>query len=206
MLVVVRFLHGIGVGQCITITPIYLSEVAPPHRRGLLAGQNAVGLVIGYFLSAWVGYGTYFATNETFAWRFPLSISCLFPLILLIGSPWIPESPRWRKFDQAPMILLTIGFANRLYTVLWKDRADEAWAITERLHHDPNDDSQLLAREEFYQMRAQIEYDRTQDLSMLYMFKKPSLRRRVLLGCGVLFGGQACGPLVINSKSIYSDC
>ena len=53
MLVVVRLLQGLGVGQCITITPIYLSEVAPPHRRGLLAGQNAVGLVIGYFLSSW---------------------------------------------------------------------------------------------------------------------------------------------------------
>ena len=48
-------------------------------------------------------------------------------------------------------------------------------------------------------MRAQIEYDRKQDLSMWYMFKKPSLRRRILLGCGVLFGGQSCGPLVINS-------
>lgn len=34
MLIVVRLLHGVGVGQCITITPIYLSEVAPPHRRG----------------------------------------------------------------------------------------------------------------------------------------------------------------------------
>ena len=53
MLVVVRLLQGIGVGQCITITPIYLSEVAPPANRGFLAGQNAVGLVIGYFLSSW---------------------------------------------------------------------------------------------------------------------------------------------------------
>lgn len=180
MLVVVRLLHGIGVGQCITITPIYLSEVAPPHRRGFLAGQNAVGLVIGYFLSSWVGYGTYFSKNQTFAWRFPLSISCLFPLILLVGSPWIPESPRW---------------------LIWKDRVDEAWRITERLHHDPNDSTQLMAREEFYQMRAQIEYDRTQDLSMWYMFKKPSLRRRILLGCGVLFGGQACGP--VKSPSLF---
>ena len=53
MLVVVRLLHGVGVGQCITITPIYLSEVAPPRNRGLLAGMNAVGLVTGYFLSSW---------------------------------------------------------------------------------------------------------------------------------------------------------
>ncbi len=44
-----------------------------------------------------VGYGTAFATNGTFAWRFPLALSCLFPLVLLIGLPWVPESPRWRE-------------------------------------------------------------------------------------------------------------
>jgi MFS family permease len=189
MLVVVRFLHGLGVGQCITITPIYLSEVAPPHRRGFLTGQNAVALVFGYVLSAWVGYGTYFAKNQTFAWRFPLSLSCLFPLILLIGSPWIPESPRW---------------------LIWKGRMDEAWKITEQLHRDPNDLSQRMAKEEFYQMRTQIEHDRTQDLSMWYMFRKPSLRRRILLGCGVLLGSQSCGPLVINNYGVVltkaSEC
>jgi hypothetical protein len=43
-----------------------------------------------------VGYGTYFAKNAAFAWRFPLALSCLFPLILILGSPWVPESPRWR--------------------------------------------------------------------------------------------------------------
>ncbi|CAK7244215.1 MAG: hypothetical protein STHCBS139747_005750 [Sporothrix thermara] len=102
MLVVVRLIQGVGVGQCITITPIYLSE---------------------------------------------------------------------------------------------KDRANQAWAITERLHHDPRDASQIQTKEEFYQMRAQIEHDRTQSLSLWYMFRKPSLRRRILLSCGVLFGGQACGPL-----------
>ncbi|OAL30531.1 hypothetical protein AYO20_08750 [Fonsecaea nubica] len=181
MLVVVRFLHGLGVGQCITITPIYLSEVAPPQQRGFLTGQNAVALVFGYLLSAWVGYGTYFASNEMFAWRFPLSLSCLFPLILLIGSPWIPESPRW---------------------LIWKDRLEEAWKITEQLHFDPNDPSQRQAKEEFYQMRMQIQYDRAADLSLSYMFKKPSLRRRLLLGCGVLLGSQSCGPLVINNYGV----
>ena len=54
-------------------------------------------------------------------------------------------------------------------------------------------------------MRAQIEHDRTQSLSLWYMFRKPSLRRRILLSCGVLFGGQACGPLVINNYSVITS-
>jgi MFS family permease len=202
MLVVTRLIQGVGVGQCITITPIYLSEVSTPERRGLLAGQSACFMVIGYFLSSWVGYGAYFATNPTFAWRFPLALSCLFPLMLLIGCPWVPESPRWRKSTYFPKIVCL--WLNNLFCnlVLWKDRADEAWTITERLHRDPSDPQQIGARQEFHQMRKQIEFDRTQDLSMLYMFKKPSLRRRILLGCGVLFGGQACGPLVINNYGV----
>jgi MFS family permease len=179
MLVVVRLLHGVGVGMCITITPLYLSEVAPPAKRGLLAGMNASGLTLGYFISAWVGYAVYYAKNKQFQWRFPLAISCVFPLILLIGSPWIPESPRW---------------------LLLKGRNDEAWKITERLHHDPNDQTQMQAREEFYQMQAQTEFDQSLDTSLLHMFRQPSLRKRILLGCGVLLGGQSCGPLVINSK------
>ncbi|KAL1888450.1 hypothetical protein Sste5346_009567 [Sporothrix stenoceras] len=181
MMIVMRFIHGVGVGQCITITPIYLSEVAPPNRRGFLTGQNAVALVFGYLLSAWVGYGTYFSNNGTFAWRFPLALSCLFPLILLAGSPWIPESPRW---------------------LIWRDRVDEAWKITAKLHHDTTDPTQRMAKAEFFQMRTQIDFDRTQDLSMMHMFKKPSLRRRILLGCGVLLGSQACGALVINNYSV----
>jgi MFS family permease len=179
MLVVVRLLHGVGVGQCITITPLYLSEVSAPAKRGLLAGMNASFLTTGYFLSSWVGYGTYFAKNETLQWRFPLAVSCLFPAVLLLGCPWVPESPRW---------------------LLWKGRGDEAWLITERLHHDPNDEAQTQAREEFYQMQTQIEFDKSLDTSILHMFKKPSLRKRILLGCGLLLGGQSCGPLVINSK------
>lgn len=83
--------------------------------------------------------------------------------------------------------------------MLWKGRVDEAWAITQRLHHDPSDPSQLQVKEEFYQMRVQIEHDKEYNISMWHMFKTPSLRRRILLTSGVLLGGQACGPLVINS-------
>lgn len=75
--------------------------------------------------------------------------------------------------------------------------------ITERLHRDPRDPGQVQAKEEFHQMRSQIEFDRTQDLSMWYMFNKPSLRHRILLSCGILLGGQACGPLVINNYEFF---
>ena len=115
MMVICRLIQGIGVGQFITITPIYMSEVSPPKYRGCKWARQSSGYsvlsanLMGQSLlarmpSAWssdtsfpagmaaslknpvnksadtfarVGYGCYFATNETFAWRFPLAISCL---------------------------------------------------------------------------------------------------------------------------------
>jgi hypothetical protein len=53
--------------------------------------------------AAWAGFGTYFEPNPTIQWRLLVALQCVAPLILLLGSPWIPESPRWlinRKRDQ----------------------------------------------------------------------------------------------------------
>lgn len=57
-----------------------------------------VFLVAGYSLAAWTGFACYFSKDLSFQWRFPLAEQCLWPLALLILSPWIPESPRWREF------------------------------------------------------------------------------------------------------------
>lgn len=48
MFIVFRFVQGLGLGQCFAMSPLYISEVAPPHRRGQLTGLTAVGLVSGY--------------------------------------------------------------------------------------------------------------------------------------------------------------
>lgn len=38
-----------GVGQLMALVPLYIAEVAPPHRRGLLTAGTACGLSVGYF-------------------------------------------------------------------------------------------------------------------------------------------------------------
>lgn len=43
----------------------------------------------------WVSYGAYFARNMALQWRLPLAIQIIAPLLLICGSPWLPESPRW---------------------------------------------------------------------------------------------------------------
>lgn len=53
MLVVMRLIQGLGVGQLISLVPLYITEVAPPHRRGVLSGLTACGLTLGYITYVW---------------------------------------------------------------------------------------------------------------------------------------------------------
>ncbi|KAK7970044.1 MFS sugar transporter [Apiospora saccharicola] len=67
-----RFVMGLCIGLMVTVTPMYLSEISHPRRRGWLVGHHAIFLVLGYMLASWNGYAVYFAPNRAFGWRFPL--------------------------------------------------------------------------------------------------------------------------------------
>ena len=43
----------------------------------------------------WVSLGTYFETNPQIQWRLLLALQLIAPLVLLVGSWKLPESPRW---------------------------------------------------------------------------------------------------------------
>lgn len=96
MFIVARFITGWGMGMLAVLIPIYQAEVSPPGSRGLLVGQHGSWIVTGYAIAGWIGVGTYYSSNLSFQWRFPIAVQCLCPLLLLICSPWVPESPRWR--------------------------------------------------------------------------------------------------------------
>jgi MFS family permease len=48
MLFVFRFITGLGVGQLLALVPLYIAEVAPPHRRGLLSAATGCSFSLGY--------------------------------------------------------------------------------------------------------------------------------------------------------------
>ena len=55
MLIAVRVLQGAGLGMLLTLVPLYLSEVAPPHRRGFLTGLTVLSFGTGYVMCAlWI--------------------------------------------------------------------------------------------------------------------------------------------------------
>lgn len=78
------------------ITPIYISEIAPPAIRGRIVGIYELGWQIGGLVGFWINYGL----TETMApshkqWIIPFAVQLIPAGLLLIGAFWIKESPRW---------------------------------------------------------------------------------------------------------------
>jgi len=99
--IIARFLGGVGIGISTVVAPLYISEIAPPERRGRLAGMFQFNIVFGIviaFLSNWLLSGL----GEN-AWRWMLGIAAIPSAIYTIMALGIPESPRWlltRKNDR----------------------------------------------------------------------------------------------------------
>lgn len=73
--------------------PIWMAEVVPPYLRGALVQIHAIVLVLGYNLASWLGFGIYHWENGGNAtWRIPFAVQCFWPLCLVIGLWWVPES------------------------------------------------------------------------------------------------------------------
>lgn len=101
---------------------------------------------------------------------------------------------------QSPLMRLRLI----VQTVLMKGRNDEAFSVIRKLHAQPDDPDDSFARKEFYQMTQQFALDEEKKISLGVQhwwdyFKKPSYRRRLLIGCGATLSSACSGNLVVNS-------
>jgi sugar porter (SP) family MFS transporter len=110
-----RFLTGVGVGASSITTPIYISEIAPPDKRGRLVAMFQFNIVAGIlcaFLSNWLLGGV---GSED--WRLMLGVQVVPAVLYLAAASRIPESPRWLavrhgRIEEARAILAQSDGAN----------------------------------------------------------------------------------------------
>lgn len=88
-----RFLGGIGVGISTIAAPLYISEIAPPDKRGRLAGMFQFNIVFG-ILVAFLSNAALSGVGEN-AWRWMLGVAAFPSIIYTVLTLTIPESPRW---------------------------------------------------------------------------------------------------------------
>jgi sugar porter (SP) family MFS transporter len=91
VLVVSRIVLGVAVGAASVAVPLYISELAPPERRGALVSRNQLMITVGIV----VAYGCDAIFTPQGDWRAMFAVGALPALALLVGARRIPESPRW---------------------------------------------------------------------------------------------------------------
>lgn len=90
-LIVGRFIVGIAIGLSSYITPLFISEIAPSHKRGSLVLLNAITITGGEAIAFLVDY----ALTPTGSWRWMFATGLIPALLLFIGMLFLPSTPRW---------------------------------------------------------------------------------------------------------------
>ncbi|GMI88754.1 hypothetical protein like AT5G17010 [Hibiscus trionum] len=92
VMVIGRFVYGIGIGLAMHSAPMYIAETAPSQIRGILISLKEFFIVLGMV----AGYGIGSILVETVSgWRYMYGASTPFSVIMGIGMWWLPASPRW---------------------------------------------------------------------------------------------------------------
>ncbi|KAL5425438.1 hypothetical protein PMIN07_011719 [Paraphaeosphaeria minitans] len=196
MLTVGRLIGGVGIGMLATISPLYISEIAPPEIRGALLVLQEFSIVFGIVVAFWITYGTRYMTSE-WSWRLPFLIQLIPGLVLGVGIMFLPYSPRWLSS---------------------KGRDQEALQVLSQLRRLPESDSRVL--QEWCEIRAEVAFTREVNAE-----KHPLLQgntrsnrikleiaawgdcfrkgcwRRTIVGVGIMFFQQFVG---INALIYYS--
>jgi MFS family permease len=89
-----RFILGFGCAITSAAGPTYVSEMAHPAYRGIMTGMFNSFWFIGGIPGNFVPYGTRNIASSM-SWRIPLWCQMVYSGIVLIGSPFLPETPRW---------------------------------------------------------------------------------------------------------------
>ncbi|KAJ5148109.1 High-affinity glucose transporter [Penicillium atrosanguineum] len=181
MLVAGRVINGLCVGMESAQVPVYISEIAPPSKRGRLVGsqQWAItwGILIMYYISfgcSYIGGGTS-STYSTSVFRIPWGVQMVPAILLFFGMMLLPESPRW---------------------LARKDRWEEARAVL-TLVHGHGDPNSPFVQAEMQEIGEMCEFERQHaDVTYWELFK-PKMIHRTMTGIWCQIWSQLTGMNVM---------
>ncbi|KAF1835132.1 high affinity glucose transporter [Decorospora gaudefroyi] len=180
MLIVGRFINGLSVGICSAQVPVYVSELAPPTRRGRVVGAQQWAITWGILIMYYISYGCSFLLGPK-AFRVPWGLQMIPAVILAIGLVFLPESPRW---------------------LARHDRWEETQAVL-TLVHGKGDPNSPFVKHELDEIRQMIEFERQNaDVSWLELFK-PGMINRTHIGIFTQVWSQLTGMNVMMYYITY---
>jgi sugar porter (SP) family MFS transporter len=165
VLVVARFVIGLGIGVASTIVPLYIAEIVPVRSRGSMVAlfQLAItaGILIAYLVNA--------AFADDGEWRAVFALACAPATLLLFGMLLLPESPRW---------------------LVARGRVDDAHHVLDEVR-DPQDPA---TAQELSDIVGLVEADRARPRqSILQALSSPLARTILVVGIGLGIFQQITG-------------
>ena len=121
-----RIAGGVAIGLASNVSPTYIAEISPSSWRGRLVSLNQMAIVIGILCAQIVNWrianqitsgaasiNPITSWNVQYGWRWMFTAVAIPAVILMIATPFIPESPRWlaarQRGPEAIQVLRRIG-------------------------------------------------------------------------------------------------
>ena len=116
VLMVARFVGGLGIGGSSVLGPVYIAELAPAKYRGRMVGMFQINIVIGILLAYLSNYIITTRNLGPLQWRWEFGVAIVPSILFLIMLYGIPRSSRWlvttNQTDEAREVLEMMGSPN----------------------------------------------------------------------------------------------
>ncbi|OAK98383.1 general substrate transporter [Phaeosphaeriaceae sp. SRC1lsM3a] len=97
-----RVIMGLGVGGIDAVIPTYSSELSADESRGKALAQEFQSNIFGLLMAFGINLGVTIALGKwsQWAWRTPIIVMQVYPVLLMALVERLPESPRWFIFNE----------------------------------------------------------------------------------------------------------
>ena len=113
VLMVARFVGGLGIGGSSVLGPVYIAELAPAKWRGRMVGMFQINVVAGILLAYLSNYIITTRNLGALQWRWEFGVAIVPSILFLIMLYGIPRSSRWlvttNQTDEARRVLEMMG-------------------------------------------------------------------------------------------------
>ncbi|KAL1978863.1 hypothetical protein VTN31DRAFT_1722 [Thermomyces dupontii] len=104
-----RVLNGVCVGITSSQVPVYLAEISKKEKRGSILVIQQLAIEWGIFIMFFIGYGCSFIDGPA-SFRTAWGLQYVPCVLLMIGLPFLPRSPRWlAKVDRTEEAITTLA-------------------------------------------------------------------------------------------------